>query len=253
MNFFKDLINNSIDKLGYELKKKNTKEVLYPEFKEFKDIYDCCRPYTMTSQERMFALYKSVEYIIKNNIEGDIVECGVWRGGCPMIAAKTLLLHGNTNKTIWLFDTYEGMTTPTDEDKDLQGDSALKQMHEFVQEKSENWCYASLEDVKRNMISTGYPEDKIKYIKGKVEDVLPGQTYIKNCSLLRLDTDWYESTKIEMEILFPILVKNGILIIDDYGHWQGCKKAVDEYLQQNKIPLLLNRIDYSGRIAVKTQ
>ena len=246
MKLIKGIINKAIDGLGYELRKKNAPEVLYPEFSEFERIYTECRPYTMTSQERMFALYKSVEYIIKNDIPGDFVECGVWRGGCPMIITKTLLMHGITDRKIWLFDTFEGMSQPTVADKDMNNLSAEEQMQiEAIR------CYASLEDVKSNMIQTGYPEQNIQYIKGKVEDTLSNQSFIKQCALLRLDTDWYESTLIELKELFPTLVKNGIMIIDDYGHWQGCKKAVDEYLKENNLSFFLNRIDYSGRLVVK--
>ncbi len=101
------------------------------------------------------------------------------------------------------------------------------------------------------MLSTGYPKEKIHLIKGKVEDTIP-ENIPKEIALLRLDTDWYESTKHELIHLFPLLKPNGILIIDDYGHWEGARKAVDEYISDNNIHILLNRIDYSGRISVKT-
>lgn len=102
------------------------------------------------------------------------------------------------------------------------------------------------------MRKTNFPEANLIYVKGKVEDTLPVNKPAGKIALLRLDTDWYESTKHELNILFPMLVQNGVLIIDDYGHWQGCRKAVDEYIQENKLPLLLNRIDYTGRIAIKS-
>ena len=109
----------------------------------------------------------------------------------------------------------------------------------------------TLDEVKSNISKINYPENNIHYIKGKVEDTIPNDTIPKKIAILRLDTDWYESTLHEMEYLFPKLVKGGIIIIDDYGHWQGCKLAIDEYVQKNKIELFLQRIDYTCRMAVK--
>ena len=113
------------------------------------------------------------------------------------------------------------------------------------------WAYASLNEVKNNMIKTGYTVDNIKYIIGKVEDTLKAGNIPEKVSLLRLDTDWYESTKIELEILFPRLVKGGVLIIDDYGHFEGARKAVDEYFSQLSDNYFMHRIDYSARIIIK--
>jgi O-methyltransferase len=98
--------------------------------------------------------------------------------------------------------------------------------------------------------STAYPSEKVHYIKGMVEQTIP-EFVPKKIALLRLDTDWYESTKHELEHLFPRLSKGGVLIIDDYGHWQGARKAVEEYLKKNDVKILLNRIDYTGRMGVK--
>ena len=104
--------------------------------------------------------------------------------------------------------------------------------------------------VKKNMASTDYPEENIIYIKGKIEETLPG--YIpRKISILRLDTDWYESTKHELEHLYPILSPGGVLIIDDYGHFAGARKAVDEYFSGLEKPPYMPRIDYSGRIIIK--
>ena len=100
------------------------------------------------------------------------------------------------------------------------------------------------------MLSTGYPEDKIKLIKGKVEETIP-RSIPTHLALLRLDTDWYESTKHELRYLYPLLEAQGILIIDDYGHWQGAKKAVDEYFRTNQDEVSLHRIDFTARALVK--
>ena len=112
------------------------------------------------------------------------------------------------------------------------------------------WAYSPIKEVKENMQKTGYPVDKLNYIIGKVEETLKN-TRPDKIALLRLDTDWYESTKIELEMLYPLIVQDGVLIIDDYGHFSGAKKAVDEYFMTINRPPLFNRIDYTGRLIIK--
>lgn len=206
--------------------------------------------YTQTSQERLFALCEAVRYIVTNDIPGDIVECGVWKGGSIMAVAYTLMQLSQNNRDIYLFDTFEGMTTPTDQDISNTGILAsdlLKQSSK--DDKNSIWCYSTLEEVQESVASTGYSYEKIHFIKGKVEDTIPEQAP-SLIALLRLDTDWYESTHHELVHLFPRIAPYGVIIIDDYGHWQGVKKAVDEYIRDHKIKILLNRIDYTGRIGV---
>ncbi len=204
----------------------------------------------MTSVERMAALINAVTYVSQNRIAGDIAECGVWRGGSMMTVALTLLALGDRSRTLYLFDTFEGMSLPTGNDKSFDGISAESQLERDPQGTG-IWCYASLDDVRTNILSTGYPAEKIQLIRGKVEDTIPAHMPSK-LSLLRLDTDWYESTKHELKHLYPILDRKGILIIDDYGHWQGARKAVDEYFSDMRDSVYLHRIDYTGRIVVKT-
>jgi O-methyltransferase len=204
-------------------------------------------PYTMTSPARMASLVESVKFIVKNKIEGDIVECGVWRGGSMMIIASTLLALGDTSRSLFLYDTYTGMSEPTELDVDYAGSAATKLLANTT--KGEGvWCEASIQDVRKNVLYTGYPPEKIHFIEGKVEETIP-QIAPSKIALLRLDTDWYESTKHELTHLYPLLIAGGILIIDDYGHWQGARKAVDEYFENS--PIFLHRIDNTGRLAVK--
>ncbi len=207
-------------------------------------------PYTMTSHARMAALLSATTYVTTNNIPGDIAECGVWRGGSMMIVALTLLAHGDRTRSLYLYDTYEGMSAPTNDDVDFDGVSAEAQLRSFPRGTG-LWCYASLEDVRANMLSTGYPVDKMHFVKGRVEDTIPN-TLPAKLALLRLDTDWYASTKHELQHLFPLLDPRGVLILDDYGHWQGAKRAADEYLRQRGETGYLHRIDYSGRILVRS-
>lgn len=246
-----DLVRKTIQHLahicGYEI----TKEIPTDFSDQDIQIINSVRPYTMTSTELIFSLIESVRYVIKNNIPGDIVECGVWRGGSMMATAKTLLQLKNQQKELYLFDTFEGMTKPEKIDVSNSNLVATKEFDNTkIDPDSSNWCRATIDDVKSNLFSVGYDKSKIHFIKGKVEETLPTDD-LKSISILRLDTDWYQSTKQELIHLFPKLSKGGVLIIDDYGFWQGAKKAVDEYIEENNIQILLNRIDHAGRIAVK--
>jgi O-methyltransferase len=247
-------IKKALNLIGFDLVKKGHKSLkpVYDEYAEFIDIYESCKEYSMTGIERMYALYKSVEYIVKNKIEGNFVECGVWRGGSSMVIAKTLLKFNCTDKHLYLYDTYEGMSAPTEKDVNKDGYLADKMMKDAnIEDQNSVWCFADLEDVKNNMRNTGYPFSNISFVKGKVEDTIPNLKPDNKISLLRLDTDWYESTLHEMTHLYPLLASKGVLIIDDYGHWQGARQAVDEYFDSIQSTIHLNRIDYTGRIGVK--
>lgn len=212
-------------------------------------ILKCISEYTMTSTERQTALVDAVRYIVRRGISGCIVECGVWRGGSMMATALTLMQEGDETRELYLFDTFEGMTPPTDVDRTTDGTLAKSHL-EMDEAKTGYWCYASLEDVKANMKTTNYPEEKIHFIKGPVEQTIPSYLPSGSIALLRLDTDWYESTRHEMMHLFPLLVEGGVLIIDDYGHWEGARKAVDEFLASQPRQFYLHRIDYTGRLLI---
>lgn len=214
------------------------------------DVIASVQSDTMTSPERILALCRAVDHLAKHDIEGDIVECGVWRGGSMAATAKTLIKHQRMTPQLWLYDTFEGMSEPDSRDVDFMGQEASELLAKQQRDDETSiWCYSPMEYVRQTMLATDYPESKIQLVPGKVEDTLP-VTLPEKISLLRLDTDWYESTRCEMEYLFPRVVDGGILIVDDYGHWEGCRRAVDEYLEQNNVRLFLHRIDYTGRLAV---
>lgn len=217
---------------------------------DFCAIYEICKQETITSAERMYALYKSVEYLVRSNIKGDIVECGVWKGGSMKLIALSLIHFNDTDRKLYLYDTYNGMTEPKTEDVYVSHTevSALTKWKKLKKEDGNEWCNVSLEEVQNVLRTTGYPKEQIIFVKGEVEKTIPN-TMPESIALLRLDTDWYESTKHELVHLYPRLNKNGVLIIDDYGHWRGSKQAVDEYFESS--PLFLSRIDASGRIAIK--
>lgn len=208
-------------------------------------------PYTMTSPERIFSLVKAAQYVVTNRIPGDIVECGVWKGGSMMAVAMTLIAMNDTERDLYLFDTFEGMTEPAGIDKSYKNDKAFELLRKNKKDEDNTlWAYSPIENVRKNLFSVGYDQNKIHFIKGRVEDTVPAKAPAE-ISLLRLDTDWYESTRHELVHLFPRLTCGGIVIIDDYGHWQGSKIATDEYIRDNNIKLFLGRIDYTGRIGIK--
>ena len=250
----KNIVKKLLGKLGYKISKVNNNRYPIDYSIDFIEEYQSIEPYTMTSLERVYALKTAVQYIVNNNIRGSYVECGVWKGGSCMMIANTLKQLNALSEEIWLYDTFSGMTNPTNEDieieTNLKGMELLENIDKLNDDKFNMWAYAPKDIVIKNMESTGFPTDKIKYIQGKVEETLIDHRPSK-IALLRLDTDWYESTKKELEDLYPLLVNGGVLIIDDYGHFEGAKKAVDEYFKKiNQYPLM-HRIDYTGRLIIK--
>ncbi len=217
-----------------------------------KRIRDLVMPFTMTSQERLWSLLSAIKYIVSSRIRGAFVECGVWRGGSAMTMAYQLMELGDLGRSIWLYDTFQGMTEPTDVDVEAgSGNSAAALLSKTEKVGANNiWCIASKEDVVLNLSKTGYPDKMLKLVQGDVLETLD-TVMPEEIALLRLDTDWYESTKKELEVLFPKLVSGGICIIDDYGYWSGARKAVDEYLAKNDLVVLMHRIDETGRIFIK--
>jgi hypothetical protein len=208
-------------------------------------------PFTRTGTERVLALMQAVKYIVQADVPGAIVECGVWRGGSMMAAAKTLLELQRMDRDLYLFDTFDGMSAPSTADIDWAGVPAAEQLAQESREAAESlWCYAPMEEVQRVMSGTGYDSSRIHLVKGMVEQTVP-EAAPESIALLRLDTDWYESTRHELIHLFPRLVPGGVLILDDYGHWRGARQAWDEYCAEHRVTMLLNRVDYSARIGVK--
>lgn len=210
--------------------------------------------YSMTGEKRMSYLTKSIKYILENKIEGDFVECGVWQGG-NLILMQRLLDYYNKKRLIYGYDTFDGMTTPNEFDLDLNNNKAsslLSKENKIQNNESKNvWCYSDIDTVNKNF-KLNTKNNYLKLIKGDVSLTLKKNENIpSNISLLRLDTDFYESTKIELELLFPRVVKKGVIIIDDYGHWKGQKKAVDEYLKKYHLSPFMFEVDYSCRIFIK--
>ncbi|MQA97941.1 MAG: macrocin O-methyltransferase [Streptosporangiales bacterium] len=211
-------------------------------------IIDAVRPYTMTGNDKLHALITATRYIHDHAVPGAVVECGVWRGGSMQAVARTLDMSGDHSRDLYLFDTFEGMTEPSDHDTRHDGRSAA-QLLAASDRTAGVWAQASLADVQEGFAQVPYPADRVHYVQGSVEETVPGEAPDR-IALLRLDTDWYESTRHELDHLYPRLVSGGVLILDDYGYWKGARKATDEFLERTGERLLLIRIN-TGRIAVK--
>lgn len=215
---------------------------------DFLEIYEQCRPFTMTTAQEMYNLWVATRHVVARDLAGDFVECGVWRGGSAMVVACTLLASEESERRLFLYDTFEGMPEASEADTTYFGSSA-GQVRTSVATPDGDWNLASIEEVRANLLSTGFPEDRLVLVKGKVEESIPG-TVPERIALLRLDTDFYESTYHELEHLFPRLSSGGILIVDDYDFWQGAQRAVDRYFAEQNVQMLLQRMDI-GRIGLK--
>lgn len=216
---------------------------------EFVELYDRARAYTLTSVECMYSLYQTVRYISRNDIPGAMVECGIWRGGSSMMIALTLEALSDRSRDIYLYDTYAGMTRPDSVDvRSRDGMEQISRWQAFQRDGYNAWAHATLDEVRANMGATGYPEDKLHFVEGDVETTIPAIAP-EGISLLRLDTDWYRSTLHELSHLYPRLSERGALIIDDYGAYEGSRKATDEYFAD--APIFLGRIDEAARIGFK--
>ncbi len=250
----KKLIKYILNKLGYNIVS-NNKIFPIPEANSYeRAIISKALNFSMTNELRAWSLIQAIKYIINNNIEGDFVECGVYKGG-NLLIFKNFKDKFKLNKSIYGYDTFEGMSAPISIDKRLSdnesAETILSQEDKHNSNKSNFWCYASINEVKKNL-DINNNLDQINLIKGKVETTLKQKINLPNkISILRLDTDFYESTKIELEILYPLLSDKGVLIIDDYGYWKGAKKAVDEYFKNKNV--WFHYIDHDCRLLIKNK
>jgi O-methyltransferase len=247
-NFVRANLDRTLNRLGYRLNKIG--QIPADADENERRLVQSVDSYTMTPVEARLELLRGVGYIIDQKIPGAFVECGVWRGGSMMLVARMLQKLGVYDRELYLFDTFSGMTPPTLHDITWDG-RPVKEILERAPPGPHNiWCIASLEEVKVNIAQVEYPPEKIHFIAGPVEKTVP-QEAPELIALLRLDTDWYESTKHELEHLYPRLQSGGVLIIDDYGAYQGARKAVDEYFSRLPKAPMLHRITGTVRTAIK--
>ena len=209
-------------------------------------IADTSSKFSLLSRERLLFNIAAIDCVCQKNISGDIVEIGVWKGGSMLAMLLALEKNNCLDRTVHLYDTFEGMTPSTEADKDFKGRDA----NDLIKEDSFWSCVSGLEEVKNNISQNSkYPSHLINYHKG---DICKTQFIPDNIAVLRLDTDWYESTKFELDNFYDKVCSGGMVIIDDYGHWKGCKQAVDEFIAKRGLfKIRLVEIDYTGVFFIK--
>lgn len=210
------------------------------------------RKLSMGSTARLVSTLKACNYVVDNGVLGDFVEAGVWRGGHGLIAGK-VFQNCSSDRQVWMFDTFGGMTEPSSVDRESNsGRIAIDHFKESQQPDHNDWCYSALGEVKNNIEAALLDLDHFSFVIGDVEQTLLDDANLPDkIAVLRLDTDWYASTLAELEVLYPRLSVGGVLILDDYGHWDGARLAVDEYFRDLSFRPLLSVVDYSCRIAIK--
>jgi hypothetical protein len=252
INFAKAAIQKSMGLIGYEIVKTTPSppiEMLPEDIQLVEDVIK--RQLSMVSPQGLYSTLAACKYVAENDVPGDFVECGVWRGGNAIIAAEIFKRYKVVRK-VFLFDTFQGMTEPTMDDMTVQDKKpALEQYLKAQRESHNDWCFAPLTEVRSNFQTRGLLGEDVVFVEGKVEDTLRRHDNLpQRISILRLDTDWYESTKLELEVLYPLIVSGGFLIIDDYGFWSGSKKATDEFFSGAIRRPYFHPIDEQRRIAV---
>ncbi|WP_181357544.1 TylF/MycF/NovP-related O-methyltransferase [Stenomitos frigidus] len=210
------------------------------------------RPYSMVPDSGIEFLIRSVQSLFDQQIEGDFVECGVWKGGCAAaIKLAELALQPDSQRLLHLFDSYEGLppVQPIDGPMAAGWQQAVDSPWYFDN------CAASLEVVQQNFAQLGLLDARVQFYKGWFETTVP--EFVKRypetkIAILRLDGDWYESTKVCLENLYPLVSEKGIIIIDDYYAWDGCAVAVHEYLGKHGLNHRIRSIpDFSSAYIIK--
>ncbi len=225
----------------------------YDDEEAIKTAISRVRDHTMVSFERLASLWQQVDYLDRFEVPGALVECGVWKGGTVgMMALAHLRSAVRPIRHLHLLDSFEGLPEPR---ADVDGSSAADYAggHDTGSLRSIGRCVSPLDDSRRLLEQQiGYPVDLVHYHVGWFEETLPRDAaVIGRIALLRLDGDWYESTRVCLEHLYSNVVCGGVVVIDDYGHWEGCRRAVDEFTAARGEPILLNHLDYTGRFWVK--
>jgi len=214
----------------------------YPNYvdPQFIRIFERHRSNTMVSWPGCYQAFQAARHIAKSGVGGAVVQCGVWRGGLAAVVADTLAMEGDKDREFYLYDSFEGMPAPADCDVRVHapGDRALD-IYNTHKTNGESWARAEPHQVASALALSRYESERFKVVSGDVLETIPAKAP-ELIALLHLDTDWYESTRHEMEHLFPRLAPGGVLIVDDYWHWNGARRAVDEYLASVDEQLLLN-------------
>ena len=207
--------------------------------REFNSILDTVESYTMLSQERLYSLYTLSREICKQDVKGEFVECGVARGGSSALLAYVIKKYSKSRRLLYSCDSFSGMPEPT------AADTSYGQPADET-----GWgtgtCAAPIESLLHVCDALGVSEI-VKPVKGYFEETLPlVKKEIQNIAFLHIDGDWYESTKTILANFYEAVSSGGVIQVDDYGHWAGCKKAFHEFERQVNITLTTHQIDATG-------
>jgi hypothetical protein len=270
----KKMIRNFFSAFGLEVKRKNVLEVLNDEQSfqgydyglEAKDAIRIVQGNTMMAPLNLLTLFEQAVYCEKMNIEGAYVECGVWKGGAVGIMAKANLQFGKARRPLHLFDAFDDICAP---EAEVDGVQAINDMKKYTSLQDKREMKGQLEAVKgaydflgghgtidacKNLLEKDleYPAEMIHYHKGWFQDTLPQESKeIDKIAILRLDGDWYASIKICLDYLYDKVIPGGLIVIDDYGYYEGCTKAVDEFLDSRGIKTFLSYAIVGSRYFVK--
>lgn len=190
------------------------------------------RPYTLVGPERIKNLHMLALRIESEGIAGDVIECGVCNGGTAAVMARSAT-HSRIDRTLWLFDSFQGMPETTKAD----GPEAEEYVGQVL---------GSAKRVRELLRKAGANLERVKIVEGWFEDTFPTVS-ISQIALLNIDADWYESVKLCLETFYDRVVPGGFVSIDDYGHWPGCRKAVDEFFAERQLEYTLQEVDYTAR------
>jgi hypothetical protein len=206
-------------------------------------VFDRVKEFTFLDDVGIAANIAAIRHVVSRGVDGDVIEVGVWRGGSVLSMILTLIECGDLSRRVRLYDTFDGMTPSSDVDIDFRGEKAS----DLISRDPFWMCRASLDDVKNTVLDSGYPNNLIDFHVG---DIRRTGFSPEKISILRLDTDWYDSTKHELSLFYERVSSGGVVIIDDYGHWMGCRKAVDEFISIHP-EVELVEIDYARRYFIK--
>ena len=247
MQQFKNIVRKNKILFSFAKKLMLVKSIPLIDFLNFKKLwlFKKVYPYTMVGYARLSNVYELANLVEKNKISGAFVECGVWKGGCVAVMAFEAQKFGSGRK-IWLFDSFEGLPEPTQKDGPIAKEYAQNKAGGNL--KTIDRCVGSLEDVKEIFFKKlKLNPDNIIIKKGWFQNTLPeSKEKIGKIAFLRLDGDWYESTKVCLDNLYDNVIIGGYVVLDDYGCWDGAKKALDEFFAERKINPELIKIDDTG-------
>jgi O-methyltransferase len=191
---------------------------------------------TMVGMVRLDNLQTLLETVLAEEVPGDVIETGVWRGGASIFMRGVLAAHGDRTRTVWLADSFQGLPPPDEEHYPADRGDQLFTI---------DFLAVSLEQVKANFERYGLLDDNVRFLPGWFRDTLPDAP-VDQLALIRLDGDMYESTMVALDSLYPKLSPGGFVVVDDYGAIPGCKLAVDDFRAAHGIEAALEQIDWTG-------